>query len=108
MPQKSVFGKTCENFHLVYYECTFLWFAINSCRSMKCGLFDNIISDCLLKVLVELGAFNQVICQQMVLIYPDTSPPSTCILHSVKQASEVLQKTTFRKGKVRLSLNQSL
>ena len=77
---------------------------------MKCGLFDNIISDCLLKVLVELGAFNQVICQQMVLIYPDTSPPppSTCILHSVKQASEVLQKTTFRKGKVRLSLNQSL
>ena len=76
---------------------------------MKCGLFDNIISDCLLKVLVELGAFNQVICQQMVLIYPHTSPPpSTCILHSVKQASEVLQKTTFRKGKVRLSLNQSL
>ena len=42
---------------------------------MKCGLFDNIISDCLLKVLVELGAFNQVICQQMVLIYPHTSPP---------------------------------
>ena len=42
---------------------------------MKCGLFDNIISDCLLKVLVELGAFNQVICQQMVLIYPDTPPP---------------------------------
>ena len=42
---------------------------------MKCGLFDNIISDCPLKVLVELGAFNQVICQQMALIYPDTFPP---------------------------------
>ena len=68
---------------------------------MKCGLFDNIISDCLLKVLVELGAFNQVICQQMVLIYPDTSPPppSTCILHSVKQASEVLQKNDISERK---------